>query len=66
MGELMSLNGGRLLGHYDELSSFLARLNLFKGKDLSNSHEMSQFLDKYAFTIVVTYSILSLFSWRGS
>ena len=47
MGELMSLNGGRLLGLYDEFSSFLARLNLFKGKGLSNSHEMNQFLELY-------------------
>jgi hypothetical protein len=47
MGELMSLNGGRLLGFYDEFSSLLARLNLFKGKGYSNSHEMSQILELY-------------------
>ena len=43
----MSLNGGRLLGIYDEFPLFLSKLNLFKGKCLSNSHEMNQFLELY-------------------
>lgn len=35
MGDLMALNGGRLLGLYDELSTFLTQLNLYRGKGLS-------------------------------
>ena len=31
MGDLMAANGGRLLGLYDELSTFLTQLNLYKG-----------------------------------
>ena len=47
MGELMSQNGGRLLGLYDELSTFLSQLNLYKGKGLSLSHELALFLQLY-------------------
>ena len=47
MGSLMSENSGRLLGIYDELSSFLSKLNLFRGKSLSDSHELAMFLELY-------------------
>lgn len=47
VGALMADNSGRLLGLYDELSSFLTRLNLFRGKGLSDSHELSMFLELY-------------------
>ena len=46
MGEMMAANGGRLLGMYDELSSFLGKLNLFRGKIL-DSHELAVFLELY-------------------
>ena len=36
MGDLMAVNGGRLLGLY-ELSTFLTQLNLYRGKGLSLS-----------------------------
>ena len=47
MGDLMATNGGRLLGLYDELSSFLIQLNLSRGKGLTYSHELALFLQLY-------------------
>ena len=47
MGDLMAANGGRLLGLYDELSTFLSQLNLYRGKGLSLSHELAIFLQLY-------------------
>ena len=47
MGALMAENSARLLGLYDELSSFLTRINLFRGKGLSDSHELAMFLELY-------------------
>ena len=47
MGDLMATNGGRLLGLYDELSSFLTQLNLSRGKGLTHSHELALFLQLY-------------------
>ena len=47
MGDLMAGNGGRLLGLYDELSSFLTQLNLSRGKGLTPSHELALFLQLY-------------------
>ena len=47
MGALMSENSGCLLGLYDELSCFLARINLFRGKGLLDSHELSVFVELY-------------------
>lgn len=44
MGSLMSENSGRLLGLYDELSAFLSQIRLYRGGGLSESHELSQFL----------------------
>ena len=47
MGVLMAANGGRLLGLYDELSTFLTQLNLYRGKGLSLSHELAVFLQLF-------------------
>ena len=47
MGDLMASNGGRLLGHYDEMSTFLSQLNLYRGKGLNMSHELALFLQLY-------------------
>ena len=47
MGDLMAANGGRLLGLYDELSTFLTQLNVYCGKGLNLSHEMALFLQLY-------------------
>ena len=44
MGALMSQNDGRLLGLYDELSAFLTQINVYSGRGLFNSHELSLFL----------------------
>ena len=43
----MSDNSGRLIGLYDELSSFLTRINLFRGRGLSDTHELAMFLELY-------------------
>ena len=40
MGALMHENCSRILGFYDELSSFLTQVNLFRGRQLSDSHEL--------------------------
>ena len=47
MGDLMASNGGRLLGLYDEMSTFLSQLNLYRGKGLNMSHELALFLQLY-------------------
>ena len=47
MGDLMAANDGRLLGLYDELTSFLTQLNLYQGKGLTLSHELALFLQLY-------------------
>ena len=47
MGDLMAANGGRLLGLYDELSTFLTQLNLYRGKGLTLSHELAVFLQLF-------------------
>lgn len=44
MGALMAENEGKLLGLYDELSSFLTRINLYGNKGISDSHDMATFL----------------------
>ena len=47
MGALMSENSGQLLRLYDELSTFLAQINLYRGRGLSDSHELAIFLQLY-------------------
>ena len=47
MGALMYENSSRLLGFYDELSAFLTQINLYRGRGLSDSHELAQFLQLY-------------------
>ena len=47
MGDLMAANGGRLLGLYDELATFLTQLNLYRGKGLALSYELALFLQLY-------------------
>ncbi len=47
MGELMSKNNGCLFGLYDELSTFLAQINLYRGKGLAVSHELALFLQLF-------------------
>lgn len=47
MGELMSKNGGCLFGLFDELSTFLTQLSLYRGKGLAVSHELALFLQLY-------------------
>lgn len=47
MGALMAENNGRLLALYDELSAFLTKIKLYGGRGLSDSHELSMFLELY-------------------
>ena len=47
MGESMSLNHSKLLGLYDELSTFLTQINVCRGRGLGESHEVSIFLQLY-------------------
>ena len=43
----MAANGGRLFGLYDELTTLLTQLNLYRGKGLALSHELAIFLQLY-------------------
>ena len=43
----MASNNNRLLGLYDELSTFLSQLNLYRGKNIQLSHELALFLQLY-------------------
>ena len=47
MGPLMAENGGRLLGIYDELSTFLTKIKLYSSCGLMDSHELAMFLEMY-------------------
>lgn len=47
MGALMAENGGRLLGTFDELTSFLTQINLYKSRGLTDSLDLSAFLQLY-------------------
>ena len=47
MGDLMAANQGRLLGLYDELTSILTQLKLYRGKGLTLSHELALVLQLY-------------------
>ena len=43
----MSQNSARLLGLYDESAAFLTQSNLYRGRGLSHSHELSLFLQLF-------------------
>ena len=47
VGALMHNNASRLIGLYDELSAFLAQINLYHGRNISDSHELSLFLQPF-------------------
>lgn len=47
MGAKMADNSGRLLGLFDELSSFLTKINLYRGKGFIDTHDLSVFLELY-------------------
>ena len=47
MRESMFMNHSKLLGLYDELSTFLAQLNICRGHGVAESHEVALFLQLY-------------------
>ena len=47
MGDLMNQNHWKLLGLYDELPMFFSQINVFRGRGVSDSHELSVFLQLY-------------------
>lgn len=47
LGAMMSENHCKLLGLYDELSTFLTQINVYRGKGISDSHDLSTFLSLY-------------------
>ena len=47
MGELMATNHSKLLGIYDEFPTFLAQINVYRGKGLNESHNFATFLSLY-------------------
>ena len=52
----MAENDDKLLGLYDELSSFLTGINLYNFKGLSESHDVHKFL-LYRYIIVYNGSV---------
>ena len=49
MGAMMAANNNKLLGLYDEISTFLAQMNVYRGKGLSESHDLATFLSLYMY-----------------
>ena len=47
LGVLMNENNGKLLGLYDELVMFLSQMKIFHGKSITNSRELSVFLQLF-------------------
>ena len=47
VGAIMNENHYKLLGLYDELAMFLSQINVFRGRGLADSHELSLFLQLY-------------------
>ena len=47
MGALMLKNDNKLMGLYDELSTFMAQINIYRGKGLIESHDLATFLSLY-------------------
>ena len=47
MGAIMSVNQCKVFGLYDELSTFLSQINEYRGKGLSESHDLATFLSLY-------------------
>ena len=47
MGALMSENNWKLLGLYDEVPMFFSQINVFRGRGLSDSHELALLLQLY-------------------
>ena len=47
MGAIMADNGCRIFRMYDELTTFLTQINLYKGRGLADSHELALFLQLY-------------------
>ena len=47
MGAIMANSRSRLLGLYDELSTFLTQINVYRGKGIGDSHDSSTFLSLY-------------------
>lgn len=47
MGAMMADNSGRLLALFDELSAFLTKVNLYKGRCITDSHDLAVFLELY-------------------
>lgn len=47
MGDLMHQNHWKLLGLYDELPMFLSQINIFRGRGVTDSHELAVFLQLY-------------------
>ena len=47
MGAMMASNNNKIFGLYDELSTFLSQINIYRGRGLSESHDMATFLSLY-------------------
>ena len=46
MGAIMATNN-KFLGLYDELSTFLSQINVYRGRGLSESHNLATFVSLY-------------------
>ena len=47
MGARIAENGERLLGTFDEVSTFLTKIKLYSSRGSTDSHELAMFLELY-------------------
>ena len=47
MGTLMNENNGKLVGLYDELVMVFSQMNIFHGKNITDSRELPEFLQLF-------------------
>ena len=64
MGMHMAENDGRLLALFDELSTFLTKIRLYSSRGLTDSHELSMFLELYNANPWTRTTGISLASYR--
>ena len=68
MGAMMHENHSKLMGLYDELAMFLSQMNVFRGKGVTDSHELAVFLQLYGANLWVrkTGKSVDCFTWAYS
>jgi len=47
MGSMMCDNSNKIIGIYDELTHFLTKINIYRNRGLSDTHDLAMFLQLY-------------------